>query len=460
MALKVIILAAGRGSRMKSDLPKVLHCIAGISLIQQAIQKANQLNPAAILPVIGWKKDEIVKHCEKNLATEILNKISWCLQEEQLGTAHAVQSTLSHIENEDTVIITYADVPLIQLDTLAQMVSAINNSKQTLILSAILKNPQGYGRILRNQNNQITDIIEQKDLQDNQDLINEINTGFLCIAGDLLKEYIEQIDNKNSQNEYYLTDIVKILTANKIPIHSIILKNDTYQIQGINDKIQLEALERKYQKREAQNLMRAGVTILDSKRFDLRGKITHKSNLTIDINCIFEGNNVIGNNVKIQANCYLKNVVIDDNVTVHASSYLEDCHIKLNATIGPFARIRPNSTLEENAKVGNFVEIKNTSVGKNSKIPHLSYIGDAIIGESVNIGAGVITCNYDGCNKHQTNIEDNCFIGSNSSLIAPITLEENAKVGAGSTLSKKVEANSLTLTRAALKSIPNFNKKK
>jgi bifunctional UDP-N-acetylglucosamine pyrophosphorylase/glucosamine-1-phosphate N-acetyltransferase len=431
--IQIIILAAGKGSRMQSKKPKVLQNLAGISLLQRIIDTSLKIT-SDISVIYGFGGDMV-----KNAIKEDVN---WVLQAEQNGTGSAIKIALPSIKKDKKVIILYGDTPLISIKTLTKMMGEDKFS----LLTNIVKNPFGYGRIIK-ENNKIVAIVEQKDSTEEQQKINEINTGIMAVAGEVLHKFIPLIDNNNSQQEYYLTDIVKMCVDNNITINGVHPENDL-EVVGVNDKVQLSNLERDYQVFQAENFMRNGLTIIDKNRFDNRGNLEFGSDCEIDINCIFIGENTFGENVKIASNCQIINSQIDDDVEILTNSIIENSIVKSGCIIGPFARIRPNTTLEKNAKIGNFVEVKKSTIGKGSKVNHLSYIGDATIGENVNIGAGTITCNYDGVNKSQTIIEDDCFIGSNSALIAPVKIGKNATIGAGSTISKDCENNKLTLTRA------------
>jgi bifunctional UDP-N-acetylglucosamine pyrophosphorylase/glucosamine-1-phosphate N-acetyltransferase len=431
--IQIIILAAGKGSRMQSKKPKVLQNLAGISLLQRIIDTSLKLTND-ISVIYGFGGDMV-----KNAIKEDVN---WVLQTEQNGTGSAIKTALPSIKKDKKVIILYGDTPLISIKTLTKMMGEDKFS----LLTNIVKNPFGYGRIIK-ENNKIVAIVEQKDSTEEQQKINEINTGIMAVAGEVLHKFIPLIDNNNSQQEYYLTDIVKMCVDNNITINGVHPENDL-EVVGVNDKVQLSNLERDYQVFQAENFMRNGLTIIDKNRFDNRGNLEFGSDCEIDINCIFIGKNTFGENVKIASNCQIINSQIDDDVEILTNSIIENSIVKSGCIIGPFARIRPNTTLEKNAKIGNFVEVKKSTIGKSSKVNHLSYIGDATIGENVNIGAGTITCNYDGVNKSQTIIEDDCFIGSNSALIAPVKIGKNATIGAGSTISKDCENDKLTLTRA------------
>lgn len=432
-----IILAAGQGTRMRSKTPKVLHKVGGKYLLQHVIDASKE--SVEEINVIVGHNSELVKEAI------IDSKINWVLQEEQLGTGHAVQQATPFIEDESICLILYSDVPLLKRTTIKQLINKANSSGFSL-LSVLLEEPYGYGRIIRDSNGSIHSIVEQKDANQDQLKINEINTGIMAIKGSLLKKYLSELQPNNSQGEFYLTDIVEKAVKDNVSIASLICESDS-EVMGINDKKQLSQAERAHQSSQAEELMSSGLTIMDPKRFDCRGKINFGNDCVVDINVIFEGNNDLGNNVVISPNCIIKDSKIGDNTHILPNSIIENASIGSNTSIGPFARIRPDTSIGNHSKIGNFVEIKKSNVQNNSKISHLSYIGDSKIGNDVNIGAGVITCNYDGSNKHQTEINDGAFIGSNSQLVAPVTIGENATIGAGSTITQNAPDNKLTLSR-------------
>lgn len=437
--LEVIILAAGKGTRMYSEKPKVLHKLAGKSLLQYVIDSAYELGSESINVVYGHGGNQVIE-CIKD------QKLNWCEQKEQLGTGHAVMQAIRFIHDSSQVIILYGDVPLLKIATLKKLLLEKQTSSLCL-LTAKLDNPEGYGRIVRNKQGSIEKITEEKNASNEIKQINEINSGIMIVNGDKLKSWLDKINNKNAQGEYYLTDLIELAVQEGEIVNSHIVA-DNKEIEGINNKIQLAELEREFQKRQAIKLMESGVTLMDPGRFDLRGKVETGNDVSIDINVILEGHCSIGNNVSIGANSIIKDSIIGDDVNIFENCVIEKSIIKSGCNIGPFARLRPETQLDENAKVGNFVEIKKSHIGKGSKISHLSYIGDTEMGENVNVGAGTITCNYDGTYKHLTKIGDNAFIGSNTALVAPIEIGEGATIGAGSTLGKDAEAGKLTLSRA------------
>ena len=448
--IDAIILAAGQGTRMKSNKAKVLHQIGGKSLLQHVVDAINPLSDSINI-VIG-NEGELIKNSINN------NSINWVIQKKQLGTGHAVQQVKTCINNKSTCIILYGDVPLISTNTIKLL---IDKSQLTgfSILSVTLDDPSGYGRIVRDKNKLIQAIIEHKDADDDKQKINEINTGIMAIQGSLLKKYISQLETNNKQGELYLTDIVEIAVSDNVTISSLVCDNAS-EVMGINNKNQLAEAEGIYRQKQAKDLMSKGLTIKDPSRFDCRGNLIFGKDCSVDINVVFEGENELGNNVLIAPNCIIKNSKIGDHTEIKASSIIENSIIGSHTTVGPFARIRPETKVGNYAKIGNFVEVKKSTIGDKSKVPHLSYVGDSSIGQDVNISAGVITCNYDGANKHQTIIEDGAFIGSDTQLIAPITVGKNATIGAGSTITQDAPSEKLTLSRKKQKTIDNWKRKK
>lgn len=451
MALSIVILAAGQGKRMHSQIPKVLHKLAGKTLLEHVIDTATQLVTTELPIVVFGHEGEQVRQALPNL------KATWVEQKEQLGTGHALLQALSHIPKNDRVLVLYGDVPLISYETLKHFLTLPEAALG--IITAIFPNPFGLGRIIRDENNKITHIIEEKDTNDRQRLIKEINTGIYLFPSDFLSKALPEIQNHNFQKEYYLTDAISFAVKQQIPIESIHPERNE-EVIGINDRLQLSFLERFYQRRLAKKLMQQGVTLCDPERFDVRGDVTFGRDVTIDINVILEGKVVIGNNCTIGPHTILRDVILGDNVDIKAHCLIENAQIAHHCIIGPFARIRPGTVLSSHIHIGNFVEIKNSTIGDKSKINHLSYVGDTDIGNGVNIGAGTITCNYDGVNKHRTTIEDGVFIGSNSQLVAPVKIGHGATIGAGSTITKDAPAEQLTLTRTPQVTIKNWRKPK
>lgn len=452
MSFEIIILAAGQGVRMRSDLPKVLHQLGGRSLLEHVVTTAESLNPEKIYIVYG-DKGELLQNKLAHINTEHKN-IAWVLQPERLGTGHAVMQVLPKIADHADVLILYGDVPLIAKNTL-QKLQQETPSDGIGMVTVHLDDPTGYGRILRDANRDIVNIIEQKDAKEVELQIKEINSGIYLTKGRILKNYLPRLEKHNTQNEYYLTDIIALAAKDDHAIISVTATTPK-EVLGINDRMQLAKMERCYQLQNANKLMLEGVTLVDPTRFDLRGEISCKNDVIIDVNVIIQGKISIGKNSKIGANTILHNVTIGENVEIRANCVIEGAIIEDNCVIGPFARIRPETFIAEGARVGNFVEVKKTKIGKRSKAGHLTYLGDAIIGENVNVGAGTITCNYDGANKFQTIIEDNVFIGSNAALVAPVKIGKSATVGAGSTITADVPADKLTVARSKQITIENW----
>ena len=436
--LKTVILAAGQGTRMRSKLPKVLHQLAGKSLLECVIETAKTISPS-ISVIYGYEGDT-VKSALSN------HEVTWIYQAEQLGTGHAVKQAVSDKESADQILVLLGDTPLITTETLNELRKKTSKN-EVGIVTVHLKNPHGLGRILRDKNNHIVGIVEEKDATDEQKKITEINTGIMLLPTQHLKTWLAKLTNHNAQKEYYLTDIFAMAVAEKVVINNV-SPQFTEEVMGINTRVQLAQLERVYQQRAAEAHMLSGVTLLDPSRFDLRGTLTCAEDVTIDVNVIIEGKVSIGRGTSIGANTILKNCVIGENVVIESNVVIDDSIVGNHCTIGPFARLRPGTQLAEKVKVGNFVETKKAIVGEGSKLPHLSYIGDADIGKHVNIGAGTITCNYDGVNKYKTTIHDGAFIGSDSQLVAPVTIGEGAYIGAGSTITKDAPAGKLTISRA------------
>ena len=437
MTLNVVILAAGKGTRMRSDLPKVLHPIAHKSMRQHVIDTAHEVGSDAIQLVYGYGADKL----QAKLGEQQLN---WVLQAEHLGTGHAVAQANVNIGDDDTVLILYGDVPLIQSTTLDALLAA-REDNGLAILTVNLPNPMGYGRIVR-EDNKVVGIVEQKDANAEQLAINEINTGIMAAPGKQLKAWLGQLSSDNAQGEYYLTDIVVMAHKDGVAITTA-QPESAVEVEGANNRVQLAQLERAYQARAAEKLMLEGANLRDPARIDIRGDVSVGMDVMIDVNVVIEGTVNIGNNVTIGAGAILINCDIADNAEIKPYSIIENAKVGVKASAGPFARLRPGAELKEDAHIGNFVEMKKAVLGKGSKAGHLAYIGDATIGSGVNIGAGTITCNYDGANKFQTIIEDNVFVGSDTQLVAPVTIGKGATLGAGSTITKDVAADELVITR-------------
>jgi len=454
MNLDIVILAAGKGTRMNSELPKVLHRLGGNSLLGHVLTAANTLKANKIHIVVGFGAEQIRSEFTEQQDFE------WALQEQQLGTGHAVMQAMPSIDSADSqnkVLVLYGDVPLTNAETLARLV-AQSEGDTLSILTLITENPAGLGRIVRDEGGEILSIVEEKDASEEQRQIKEINTGIMVMPAAKLSQWLQALGNDNAQGEYYLTDVVAMAAADGDCRIGALVTEDEHEVQGVNDKTQLAALERQLQMNNAKQLLEAGVLLRDPARIDIRGELVTGSDVEIDINAIFEGNVSLGNNVKIGANVCIKDSRIADNVVILAGSNIDSAEIGSGASVGPYARIRPGTVLKEDTKIGNFVETKNAIIGRGSKANHLAYIGDAELGENVNIGAGTIFCNYDGVNKHKTVVGNNVFVGSNSVLVAPVTLADNSFVAAGSSVNSDVPADNLTVARAKQRNIPGWKR--
>lgn len=449
MNLDIVILAAGRGTRMNSKIPKVLHQIGGSSMLSHVLNTAQKLKPERVHIVVGYGAEQI------KTAFSHDKELQWALQEEQLGTGHAVMQAMPIIDIEKPqklVLVLYGDVPLTNFSTLSKLVQQANENTLCL-LTLVTENPKGLGRIIRSSSDEVIAIAEEKDANDDQKKIKEINTGIMIMPATKLNTWLSWLGNDNAQGEYYLTDVVAMAAADDdCTICSMIIDDDN-EVQGVNDKAQLADLERKFQMNKAEQLLKAGVLLRDPSRIDIRGEVKTGSDVEIDINAIFEGHVILGNGVKVGPNVVIRDSKIADNANILQGTNIDGAEIGEDTTVGPYARIRPGTILKENIKIGNFVETKNAVIGKGSKAGHLAYIGDAVIGENVNIGAGTIFCNYDGLNKHKTVIGDNVFVGSNSVLVAPVTLADNTFVAAGSSINSDVPANSLAVARGKQRNI-------
>jgi bifunctional UDP-N-acetylglucosamine pyrophosphorylase/glucosamine-1-phosphate N-acetyltransferase len=439
MPLSIIILAAGQGTRMFSDLPKVLHPLGGRPLLAHVIDTALELVAADIHVVIGHGA-ELVRAAFPEA------RVEWVLQERQLGTGHAVAQVMPGVPDGNTVLVMYGDVPLIGKASLEPL-CGIAAQGFVGLLTAELEDPAGYGRILHHADGSISGIVEEKDASEAQRTIAEINTGFLAAPAARLRAWVAALDDNNAQGEFYLTDVIARAVADGVGVRGVTAEN-LEEVLGINDRRQLAEQERAYQLRQAQACLGAGVTLTDPARFDLRGRLRAGQDVIIDVNAVLEGDITLGNRVHIGPNVLIRNARIADDVTILANCVIEEADIGSGCRIGPFARIRPETQLAADAHIGNFVEIKKSTVGAGSKINHLSYIGDTSIGRDVNIGAGTITCNYDGANKHRTIIGDNVFIGSDTQLVAPVEVRDGATIGAGSTITRDAPAGELTLSSA------------
>lgn len=450
MPLTVIILAAGKGTRMRSNMPKVAHELAGKPLVEHVIDTAEELHPDEVRLVFG--------HGGETIKTLLEHKrLSWHLQAEQLGTGHAVDMGMPGVKDENVVLVLYGDVPLIQTETLKGLVAAAQGDALAL-LTVELNDPTGYGRIVRDhQTGAVKKIVEQKDATPEEAAVKEVNTGILAIKAGPLRKWLSALDNDNAQREYYLTDIIEAAVREDIPVATSHPVHEQ-EVAGVNNKLQLAELERFHQRSQANYLMNGGVTLLDPNRFDLRGSLTHGSDVVIDINVVLEGDVHMGDNVRVGANTVLKNCSVGDNVEIQPNCVIENAIVGSGATVGPFARLRPGAELKDNVHIGNFVEIKNSIVDTGAKVNHLTYVGDADIGARTNVGAGTITCNYDGAYKHRTVIGEDVFVGSNTALVAPIEIGDGATIGAGSTLSNNVQAGKLTVARPKAVTIDSWSR--
>jgi bifunctional UDP-N-acetylglucosamine pyrophosphorylase / glucosamine-1-phosphate N-acetyltransferase len=449
MPISVVILAAGQGKRMHSDLPKVLQPLGGKTLLEHVVHTAATLKPDSIYVVYGHGGEQVpnaLRHLH----------VQWVLQAEQLGTGHALMQALPGIPDEHLVLVLYGDVPLVRTETLQKLVHAAARG-ELAVLSAHLQDPGGYGRLLRDNEGQVQCIVEHKDASEEQLRVNEVNTGLMACKAALLRHWLADLRNHNAQREYYLTDVVAMAAAQGILVDGI-LTSDENEAAGINDRQQLALAENILRQYTSSALMQKGVTLRDPARIDVRGQLECGKDVCLDVNCIFEGVVSLGNRVSIGPNTVIKDCEIGDDTQVFANCVLEGAQIGAHVRIGPFARIRPESQIADAAHVGNFVEVKKTRLGHGSKANHLSYLGDADVGREVNIGAGTITCNYDGVNKHRTVIGDGAFIGSNTSLVAPVTVGPDATIGAGSVITREAPAGVLTLERAEQKTLTDWKR--
>jgi bifunctional UDP-N-acetylglucosamine pyrophosphorylase / glucosamine-1-phosphate N-acetyltransferase len=439
MQLNVVILAAGQGKRMKSSLPKVLQPLAGKPLLKHVIEAARALQASSVSVVYG--------HCGEVVREALKSEtVAWVEQAQQLGTGHAVQQALPTVKDDALVLILYGDVPLIRRSTLEDLVKLAGPRAMSL-LTMVVDNPTGYGRIVRNPKGQVLKIVEQKDASKAQLKIRECNTGVLAAPAKLLKKWIARLKNDNQQGEYLLTDIVAMAVKDKVKVNPLVAPT-VAEVLGINDKVQLAEVEALRRAQVARDLMLAGVTLADPARLDVRGTLTHGADVFIDVNVVFEGEVTLGDRVRIGPNSVIRNARIGDDTEIQASCAIDGAEIGAKCIVGPFARLRPTTTLADEVHIGNFVEVKNSKIGVGSKANHLTYVGDADVGRGVNLGAGTIIANYDGANKHRTVIEDNAHTGSNSVLVAPLTVGAGATIGAGSTVTRAVPAGKLTLARA------------
>ena len=446
MPLDVIVLAAGQGKRMRSDLPKVLHPIAGRPLLAHVLEAARTLAPRKTVVVHGHGAEQV-------RAAFAAQDVEWVLQAEQLGTGDAVRQALPRLAGDGEVLILYGDVPLVRPASLKRLADAAREG--LAIMTAELDDPTGYGRVLRNQAGGVERIVEEKDASSAERAIREVNAGFMALAAGRLRDWLGRIGNRNAQKEYYLTDIVGLAVNENVAVAAVKV-DDATEVAGINSKRELAALERAVQRQWATRLMDEGVTLADPARIDVRGALECGRDVSIDVNCVFEGRVTLGNRVRIGPNCVLRDVSIAADSEVHAFSHLEQSQIGARCRLGPYARLRPGTALADEVHIGNFVEVKASRLAQGAKANHLTYIGDAEVGARVNVGAGTITCNYDGAAKHRTVIEDDCFIGSDATLVAPVRIARGSYIGAGSTITRDTPAEQLTVGRARQVSIPSW----
>ena len=436
--LNVVILAAGKGTRMRSNQPKVLHQLAGKSMLNHVLAHARALKADCLCVVVGHEADQVRTVTQSD-------DVTFVEQNPQLGTGHAVQLAANFLSDDGLTLVLYGDVPLTQVNTLERLVSSLNE-RDFGLLTVNLQDPTGYGRVIRDVQGKVCKIVEQKDASATELSVQEVNTGIMVAPTKDLKRWLSQLSNQNAQGEYYLTDVIAMAVVDGFCIVTE-QPSAEWETLGVNSKAQLAQLERIYQNLVAQQLLEQGVSLLDPVRIDVRGQLECGQDVSIDVNCVFEGQVQLGDGVHIGANCVIRNATIEQHTKVSPFSHIDGATVGANAKIGPFARLRPQAVLADHTHVGNFVEIKKTTLGEGSKVNHLAYVGDATVGQGVNIGAGVITCNYDGVNKHQTIIGDGAFIGSDSQLVAPVTIGAGATIGAGSTITKEAPAGQLTLAR-------------
>ena len=446
MALEILILAAGQGKRMRSSLPKVLHPLAGRPLLAHVLDTARELSPRKTIVVHGHGAEQVKEAFPEK-------HIEWVLQAEQLGTAHAVMQAMPRVSADADVLLLYGDVPLVRVATLRRLLEAARDG--LAVLTADLEDPAAYGRVVRDASGRVKRIVEQRDASEAERAIREINAGFYALSARRLSGWLKKIDNRNAQKEYYLTDLVGFAVAEGAPVVAV-KAADAWEAAGVNSKRELANLESQYRKIRAEELLEAGVTLTDPARIDVRGALECGRDVAIDVNCVFEGRVSLGDRVRIGPNCVVRDCTIAAGTEVLGFCFMENSAIGERCRIGPYARLRPGAQLAEEVHIGNFVEVKASRLGAGSKANHLSYLGDSEIGERVNVGAGTIICNYDGAAKHRTVIEDDCFIGSDATLVAPVRIARGSYIGAGSTISKDTPAGQLTVARARQVSIPGW----
>ncbi|MBM3391376.1 MAG: UDP-N-acetylglucosamine diphosphorylase/glucosamine-1-phosphate N-acetyltransferase [Betaproteobacteria bacterium] len=446
--MNVVILAAGQGKRMRSDLPKVLHRLGGRPLLGHVLETARELGAGKICVVYGHGGESVREALD---APDLI----WVKQELQLGTGHAVLQTLTFLDDGAPTLVLYGDVPLIGAATLSRLAEVAGNG--LAVLTEFLEDPTGYGRIVRDDDGRVRRIVEHRDASDDERAIDEINTGFMAAPTAALKRWLPALGNNNAQGEYYLTDIVRLAIGEDMAVATT-QPDAGWEVLGVNSKVQLAELERIHQRNNALLLMESGVTLADPERIDVRGELDCGRDVSIDVNCVFEGRVVLGNGVEVGAHCVLRNAVIGAGTRIAPFSHIEEAEAGRDCRIGPFARLRPGTRLADEVHIGNFVEVKNSTVADKSKANHLAYVGDATVGKNVNVGAGTITCNYDGANKHRTVIEDDVFIGSDTQLVAPVTVGRGATLGAGTTLTQDAPPEKLTLTRVKQLTVPGWKR--
>ena len=446
--LSVVVLAAGQGTRMRSSLAKVLHPLAGRPMLAHVLDTARGLQPDAVYVVYGHGGEQVRAALPEP-------DIHWVEQMPARGTGHALQQAIPAIGDDHQVLVLCGDVPLIRLSTLRTLTQTAE--EELGVLTVRLPDPRGYGRIVRDSAGRVAGIVEERDANAAQRAIDEVNTGILCLPAARARRWLSAVDCDNAQQEYYLTDVIALARQDEVAVHPLEVA-DPIEVQGVNDRAQLARAERAYQQREANRLMYAGVSLLDPARFDLRGRLDCAADVTIDVNCVFSGEVEIAEGAYIGPNCHIRNSRIGTNTHIAGYCDIDGAIIEADSQVGPFARLRPGTRMAVGAKVGNFVETKNSVIGRASKVNHLSYIGDSELGASVNVGAGTITCNYDGANKHRTVIEDDAFIGSGTQLVAPVRVAEGATIGAGSTIRRDAPAGALTVSGTTQRTIPGWRR--
>jgi bifunctional UDP-N-acetylglucosamine pyrophosphorylase/glucosamine-1-phosphate N-acetyltransferase len=448
MNLDVVILAAGQGTRMRSRLPKVLQPLAGRPLLAHVMDMAAGLDDARLHVVYGHGGDQVPARFADR-------QVSWVEQAEQLGTGHAVEQAMPGIADDATVLVLYGDVPLVRPETADSLIEAA--TRGVALLTVRMDDPTGYGRIVRDRDGRVTSIVEQKDADAEERSIDEVNTGLMAVPADRLRDWLSRLDNANAQGEFYLTDIVALAVADRVPVAAV-QAGDPEEVMGVNDKVQLAEAEAAVRRRRVDELMEQGATVADPARVDVRGKVTCGQDVFLDVGVVLEGEVRLDDRARVGPYCVVRDSHIGEGAEIHPYSLVEGAEVGIGCSVGPFARLRPGAQLETGAKVGNFVEVKNSRLGEGSKANHLSYVGDTTVGRDTNIGAGTITCNYDGANKHRTVIGDRVFIGSGVELVAPVEIEEGATIGAGSTISKRAPAETLTVARSRQVSIRGWQR--